>query len=48
MTPTQFIAVFFKTAGTAEGSIDRLEELTKYNRERGKRGEKPVIPSWLG
>jgi hypothetical protein len=44
VTPSQFAALF---ARAPQSGFDRTEELIKYNRARGQRGLRPVIPSWL-
>jgi len=44
-TPTQFAAVFFRPTGS--GTIDRVAEVARLNRDRGARGLRPVIPSWM-
>jgi hypothetical protein len=45
LTPSQFAAVFTRRSGSS--GFDRVEEITKLNRERGLRGLRPIIPSWL-
>lgn len=44
LTPSQFTALFTKDEATG---LDRVEEMIKHNRELGRRGLRPVIPSWL-
>jgi len=48
LTPNQFLAVLTTAPGRQDGGgFDRVEALTKANDERGKRGERPVIPQWI-
>lgn len=44
VTPSQFVALFTKTPSVM---LDRTEQLTKVNRDRGRRGLRPVLPKWL-
>lgn len=44
LTPSQFVGLFAKKEG---GGLDRVEELTRHNDERGRKGLRPVIPAWL-
>lgn len=44
LTPAQFVYLFTKSETTG---FDRVEEMVKHNRERGRRGLRPEIPSWL-
>lgn len=44
LTPSQFVGLFAGQAGTG---FDRVEELIRHNDERGRKGLRPVIPSWL-
>ncbi len=46
-TPTQLVALLYKPAGAGNNRVDALAELTRLNRERGAKGLRPVVPSWL-
>lgn len=45
ITPSQFVALFTRTAGS--GQPDKWEELRKFNDDRGRKGLRPVFPSWI-
>lgn len=47
LTPRQFLALFGKRPGDRGTAFDRVEAVRQSNDERGRRGEKPIIPSWL-
>jgi hypothetical protein len=44
LTPTRFVLLFCQVP---PARLDPVEELTRVNRERGKKGLRPVVPSWL-
>lgn len=45
VTPSQFAGLFAAPEGG--GRFDRWEELQKHNDERGRKGLRPVFPSWI-
>jgi hypothetical protein len=46
LTPTQFVALFASGEQDGQGA-DRVEALQQHNDERGRKGLRPTIPSWL-
>lgn len=44
VTPSQFVALFTEAPPVA---LDRVAALRAHNDARGRKGLRPVVPSWL-